>query len=77
MGQKRRPLFETKTKTDCQIRHKFLLTVDREKRQVKMKADFFDLSGAPGLVRPPRPGPCLDFGFQYVLIRNNRPKNLG
>ena len=21
--------------------------------------------------RPPRPGPCLDFGFQYALIRNN------
>ena len=27
--------------------------------------------GPPQLARPPRPGPCLDFGFQYTLIRNN------
>ena len=26
---------------------------------------------------PPRFGPCLDFGFQYALIRNNRSKNFG
>ena len=31
-------------------------------------------SGTPRLTRPPRPGPCLDFGFQYALIRNNRSK---
>ena len=35
------------------------------------------LSGAPRLARPPRPGPCLDFGFQQALIRNNRSKNFG
>jgi hypothetical protein len=28
------------------------------------------------LARPPRPGPCLDFGFQYALIRN-RSKKMG
>ena len=22
-------------------------------------------------------GPCLDFGFQYALIRNNRSKKIG
>ena len=27
--------------------------------------------------RPPRPGPCLDFGFQYALIRNNWSKKVG
>ena len=26
------------------------------------------------VMEPPRPGPCLDFGFQYALIRNNRSK---
>ena len=35
------------------------------------------LSGPPRLARPPRPGPCLDFGFQYTLIRNNRSKKFG
>ena len=34
-------------------------------------------SGPPRLARPPRPGPCLDFGFQYALIRNNRSKKIG
>ena len=29
------------------------------------------------LARPTRPGPCLDFGFQYALIRNNRSKKFG
>ena len=32
-------------------------------------------AGTPRLARPPRPGPCLDFGFQYAFIRNNRSKN--
>ena len=27
--------------------------------------------------RQPRTGPCLEFGFQYVLIRNNWSKNFG
>ena len=31
--------------------------------------------GPPQLARPPRP--CLDFGFQYALIRNNRSKKNG
>ena len=36
------------------------------------------LTGAPRLARPPKPGPCLDFGFQYALIRNNcSQKKLG
>ena len=35
------------------------------------------LPGAPRLARPPRPGPCLDFGFQYALIRNNHSEILG
>ena len=34
-------------------------------------------SGAPRLARPPRPGPCLYFGFQYALMRNNRSKKFG
>ena len=33
--------------------------------------------GWQGLARPRRPGPCLDFGFQYVLIRNNQSKKCG
>ena len=36
---------------------------------------IFSYSGPPRLARPPRPGPCLDFGFQYSLIRNKRSKN--
>ena len=35
---------------------------------------FHATPGPPRLARPPRPGPCLDFGFQYALIRNNRSK---
>ena len=27
--------------------------------------------------KAPRPGPCLDLGFQYALIRNNRSKEFG
>ena len=38
---------------------------------------FFMADGLPCLARPPRPGPYLDFGFQYALIRYNRSKNLG
>ena len=34
----------------------------------------FSIAGAPWLARLPRPGPCLDFGLQYALIRNNWPK---
>ena len=34
-------------------------------------------AGPPQLARPLRPGPCLDFGFQYALIRNNRSKQFG
>ena len=34
-------------------------------------------TGPPRLARPPRPGPYLDFGFQYALIRNNRSKKIG
>ena len=33
-------------------------------------------SGPPRLARPPRPRPCLDFGFQYAHIRNNRSKKI-
>ena len=35
------------------------------------------LAGVPRLARPPMPGPCLDFEFQYPLIRYNRSKKLG
>ena len=35
------------------------------------------VTGTPRLARPPRPGPCLDFGFQYTLIRNNWLKKNG
>ena len=38
--------------------------------------DAIALAGAPWLARPPRPGPCLDFGFQYTIIRNNWPKEI-
>ena len=34
-------------------------------------------AGPPRLARPPRPGPCLDFGLQYTLIRNNWSKQIG
>ena len=34
-------------------------------------------AGLPRLARPPRPGTCLDFGFQYAHIRNNRSKKIG
>jgi hypothetical protein len=34
-------------------------------------------TGAPRLARPPRPEPCLDFGFQYAFIRNNWSKKFG
>ena len=34
-------------------------------------------TGAPRLAKPPRPGPCLDFAFQYDLIRNNQSKKFG
>ena len=27
--------------------------------------------------QPPRPGPCLNYGFQYALIRNNQSKKIG
>jgi hypothetical protein len=33
--------------------------------------------GPPRLLRPPRPGPCLNFGFQYALIRSNQSKKFG
>ena len=33
--------------------------------------------GRHGWQGPPRPGPCLDFGFEYILIKNNQSKNLG
>ena len=36
-----------------------------------------DITGPPRLLRPPRPGPCLNFGFQYALIRNNWSKKFG
>ena len=29
------------------------------------------------MARPPKPGPCLDFGYQYALIRNNRSTKIG
>ena len=34
-------------------------------------------SGAPRLARTPRPGPCLDFGLQYALLRNDLSKKFG
>ena len=34
-------------------------------------------SEQPWQARQARFGPCLDFGFQYTLIRNNRSKNFG
>ena len=36
---------------------------------------FIVFSGPPWLARPPRPRPCLDFGIQCALIRNNWSKN--
>ena len=35
------------------------------------------LSGPPRQGRQAKFGPCLDFGFQYALIRNNWSKNFG
>ena len=34
-------------------------------------------SGPPWQARKARFGPCLDFGFQCALIRNNRSKKFG
>ena len=34
-------------------------------------------AGPPRQGRQARFDPCLDFGFQYALIKNNRSKNLG
>ena len=34
-------------------------------------------TGPPGQERQARFSPCLDFGFQYALIRNNRSRNFG
>ena len=46
---------------------------------VQVRVAFYatgDLTaGAPQLTRPPRPGPCLHFGFQYSLVRSNRSKS--
>ena len=46
---------------------------------VTIEMDKFALfhSFITGPPRQARFGPCLDFGFQYALIRNNRSKNLG
>ena len=46
-------------------------------KSVHLKKTVSRSSGAPRLARPPRPGPCLDFRFQYALIRNNRSKKFG
>ena len=35
------------------------------------------LAWLPQLARPSRPEPCLDFGFQYALIRNNWSNKIG
>ena len=35
------------------------------------------IPGPPRQARQERFGPCLDFGFQYALIRNNRSKSFG
>ena len=37
----------------------------------------FMLAGPPWQGRQARFGPCLDFGFQYALIRNNRSQIFG
>ena len=43
-------------------------------RKIKL---FLATSGPPRQARQARFGPCLDFGFQYTLIRNNRSKKFG
>ena len=48
-----------------------------EKTTNEATFEILNLSGAPRMARPPRPGPCLDFGFQYSLIRNNLSKKFG
>ena len=52
------------------------------RHEISLKANpysyrLWTTPGPPQLARPtrpPRPGPCLDFGFQYVLIRDNPSK---
>ena len=39
-------------------------------------SEFNNIIRAAMAGKAPRPGPCLDFGFQYALIRNNWSKNL-
>ena len=56
----------------------FWINLDFELRWVLHKLLLqLPYTGPPRLARPPRPGPCLDFGFQYALIRNNRLKKFG
>ena len=62
------PKFATGLK--CLNRH-------RSKNKRVTSAKIIHSSGTPRLLRPPRPRPCLNFGFQYALIRNNRSKNFG
>ena len=47
--------------------------------QINPRSPFssHSVSGSPQQARQTRFGPCLDFGFQYALIRNNRSKNFG
>ena len=42
--------------------------------------DYSRLTGPPRLARPPRPGPCLDFGFKYAKkqpVKKNWGRILG
>ena len=57
----------------CQSKSHTTTCIDSRKPNVL----YFVSTGAPRLARPPRPGPCLDFGFQYALIRNNQSKKFG
>ena len=42
-----------------------------------LNTDYLLIAGLPRQARQARFGPCLDFGFQYTLIRNNRSKKFG
>ena len=42
-----------------------------------MNQEKFQKQYNSGLARPQRPGLCLDSGFQYALIQNNRSKEFG
>ena len=74
-------------------RERWFDSFDLTEKELFQSSSFFATSTLSGIVSshyfssalqgrhswkgPPSPGPFLDFGFQYALIRNNRSKKIG